>query len=109
MKLVVQRLDARLHLFLDHQNVLGRLVWLLPLVGTDVHEELCDLVRVLAWRRNFDWTSPVEIEMAESVSQVLQLMFSQVGVILRNVEVSRKDAPLSRRGRRQKEIELLRI
>jgi hypothetical protein len=68
MKLVIEGLNQLVHFFLDHQNFRRRLVGLLPLVGTNIHKELSNLVRVLARGRNFDWTSPVEIEMTESVS-----------------------------------------
>ncbi len=94
MKLVIQRLNKLVYLLLDDQGILGGLVGLLLLVGTDVHKELCNLVRVLARSRHFDWTCPVEIEVTQSISQVLKFKLCQVRVILGNVEVSGQDATL---------------
>ena len=87
MKLGVQRL----HSFLDF--LLGLLLaarhWVLPFVDADVHVELSNLVGVLARSWHFDWTCPVEVEVAEGEGQLLNLNASQGGVILRHEEVGR--------------------
>jgi hypothetical protein len=43
------------------------------LCGSDGHVELCDLVSVLARRWDFDWTCPVEVEVAQCKSQMLDV------------------------------------
>jgi len=79
------------------------LVLLATLIGQ--HEELGNLVCVLARRRHFDWTGPVEVEVAQSKGQLLQLNLRQVGVVLGDMEVSRQHATLRRVRRCQEEIE----
>ena len=56
--------------------------------------EICDLVGILAGCRDFDWTSPVEVEVAERVRQLLQLVLAERRLVQRYVEVSRQDAAL---------------
>ena len=51
--------------------------------------EVCDLVGVLAGCRDFDGTSPIEVEVAERVCQLLQLVLSKRRLVQWHVEVSR--------------------
>ena len=51
--------------------------------------EVSDLVGVLAGCRDFDGTSPVEVEVAERVCQLLQLVLSKRRLVQWHVEVSR--------------------
>lgn len=71
MKSVAEGHDTRaIDLFKDF----GVSLMHLPLVvagHTDVHKVLGNLVRVLAWRRNLDRTSPVEVVVAQRIRQVL--------------------------------------
>jgi len=50
----------------------------LPLVGADRHKELSDLVGVLARSGDFDRACPVVVEVAERVSQLLNVKASQL-------------------------------
>lgn len=80
---------------------------MLSLVGTDVHVKLCDLVRVLARSRHLDGASPVEIEVTQRESQLLNVNASHRRVVLRHKEVGWQDAALVRTGRSHEEIKLL--
>ena len=73
----------------------------------DVHVELSYLVSVLSWSWYLDWTCPVEVEVTQSVAELLNLQSRQARLILGHIEVGRLDASLSRRGRRHVEVELL--
>ena len=80
-------------------NLLGALVAELGHVASllrvaDASEEVCDLVGVLAGCRNFDGASPVEVEVAERVCQLLQLVLSKRRLVQWHVEVSRQNAAL---------------
>lgn len=74
MKSMIQRLNRCLNSLLNHEGFLRTsltLILSLLLVSTDVHEELCDLVSVLTRCWHFDGTSPVEVEVAQRVRQML--------------------------------------
>ncbi len=74
MQSVVEWFDDLIDFLLHHIRLLAAgLLLLLFAVRTDVHEELCNLVRVLTRSRNFDWTSPVEVEVTERVGEQLQV------------------------------------
>lgn len=111
VKTVIKRLHYLLNPLPHHECFLrtGLLRISLLLVGTDVHEELSDLVCVLTRSRYFDRTSPVEVEMAQSVGQVLQLLLCELRVILWHEEVCWQHTALSRGSGRQKEVKLLRL
>jgi len=47
------------------------------LVSPDIQIKLCDLMSVLTGSWDLDWTSPVKVEMAECVRQMLQLSLGQ--------------------------------
>ena len=83
MKLLTERLylDAPL---LDYALLLGMnlVVAMLLCVETllcdpNCHIKVCDLVGILARCWNFDWTCPVEVEVAQRVGQRLQLNLRQ--------------------------------
>lgn len=59
-----------------------------------VRVELCDLVTILTRSRNFDRSSPVEIEMTKSEGQVLNIKLTEVGFIQSTVEVCRENTTL---------------
>jgi hypothetical protein len=79
-------LDSSLLLLL-RGIVAARLFVLLFLCGTDCHVEFCDLVSILARSRDFDWTSPVEIEVAEGIGQLLNVDLRQSRLVQGHVEV----------------------
>lgn len=79
-------LDSSLLLLL-RGIVAARLFVLLFLCGTDCHVEFCDLVSILARSRDFDWTSPVEIEVAEGIGQLLNVDLRQSRLVQGYVEV----------------------
>ena len=85
----------------------GKLTSLLRVA--DSGEQVGNLVRVHAWRRHLDWTSPIEIVVAESEDELLQLELGQVGLIHRDVEVSRLLAALGAAHREQEEVELVSV
>jgi hypothetical protein len=110
MQPVVERHDGLVDFLLEQQSLLrARLLLLLLPVGTDVHEELRNLVRVLARRWHFDRTCPVKVEVAQRVGQQLEVRAAQSGLVHRHIEVGRQHAPLSRRRRREEEVELLTV
>ena len=79
MKIVIQRLNTLLDTLLDHEDLLGaRLLELSFLVGSYIHEELGDLVSILTRSRHFNRTGPVEVEVAQCVRQMLQLLLREV-------------------------------
>ena len=53
------------------------------------HVQLSDLVSVLARSRHFNWTCPVEVEVAESKSEMLKVDLSKLGLVHSHVEVGR--------------------
>ena len=79
MQTVIKRLHHLLHSLLHHQRFLtAGLLRLSLLVCSDVHEELSDFVSVLTRSGHFDGTGPVEVEVAQRVRQMLQLLLSEV-------------------------------
>ena len=86
-------LDSSLLLLL-RGVVAARLFVLLFLRGTDCHVEFCDLVSILARSRDFDWTSPVEIEVTEGIGQLLNVDLCQSRLVQGYVEVGRQHATL---------------
>ena len=64
VELLVQGLDFLSYLVKAHCLLLTRLnFWLSSSASTRDHEELCDLVCVLAWCRNLNWAGPIVIEV----------------------------------------------
>lgn len=107
---MVERHDGLVDFLFEEQSLLrARLLLLLLPVRADVHEELRNLVRVLARRWHFDRACPVEVEVAQRVGQQLEVRAAQSGLVHRHVEVGRQHAPLSRRRRREEEVELLAV
>ena len=53
------------------------LLVLLFLCSSDGHIELSDLVSVLTWSWNFNCTGPIEVEMTESIGQLLDVDLRQ--------------------------------
>lgn len=106
---MIKWLHHLLHSLLHHQRFLtaGLLRLSLLLVGSDVHEELSDFVSVLTRSGHFNRTGPVEVEVAQRVRQMLQLLLSEVRVVLRHKEVRWQHTALGGRSRRQEEIKLL--
>ena len=68
----------------------------LSLGDTDCSEEIGDFVCVLARGRHLDWASPVEIEVAQSVGELLQFQPVQWRVIATHIEMGRQHAALVR-------------
>ena len=79
----------------------------LALVSTDIHVELCDLVSILAGCWNFDRSRPIEVKVAESVRQMLQLNSGERRRVLRHVEMCRQDTALVGSGRGQEEVKVI--
>ena len=66
-----------------------------PSVGdANGHVELSNLVSVLTRCRHLDWTSPVEVEVAEGVRQLLDVHLGEVRLVEWHVEVGWQDASL---------------
>lgn len=86
-------LDSSLLLLL-RGIVAARLFVLLFLCGTDCHVEFCDLVSILTRSRDFDRTSPVEIEVAEGIGQLLNVDLRQSRLVQGHVEVGWQHATL---------------
>ena len=80
------------------------LVLFLSTSRSNSHVELSDLVSVLARCRHFDWTSPVEVEMAERVRQLLDVNLGKIRLIEWNVEVCWQDTSLVGRSWSHEEI-----
>ena len=85
----------------------GKLTSLLGVA--DSGEQVGDLVRVHAWRRHLDSTSPVEVVVAQSEDKLLQLELGQVGLVHRHVEVSWLLAALGATHWEQEEVKLVSI
>ena len=85
------------HLVKAHRLLLTRLRFRLSsAAATRDHEELRDLVSVLAWCRDLDWAGPVVVEVTQGKCQLLQFDLGKIRIILWNVEVSGQNATLSR-------------
>lgn len=66
------------------------LLALLVMLGeAHIRIEFGDLVSVLARSRHFNWTCPVEVEVAESKSEMLKVDLSKLGLVHSHVEVGR--------------------
>ena len=81
MEFLVQWFNELLNISLDLRLLLVAIPLLVLFLSTsrsNRHVELSDFVSVLAWRRNFDWTSPVEVEVAEGVRQLLDVKLGKV-------------------------------
>lgn len=91
MKLFVQWLDAALNV---SDGILAtwvdsRLILTLSLGNTSGHVVFTYFVSILTRSWDFDRACPVEIEMAQSIAQMLNLKAAQVRVVAGNVEVGR--------------------
>lgn len=75
--------------------------------NTSGHVVFSYFVRILARSWDFDRACPVEVEMAQSIAQMLDFKASQVRVVAGNIEVSRKHTSLIGRTRCEVEVELL--
>jgi hypothetical protein len=65
-----------------------RLVQALP-------DEICQLVRVLAWSRYSDGSRPIEVKMTELVRQDLNPIWRQTGLIVDDIVARGVDGPLA--------------
>jgi hypothetical protein len=72
----------------------------------EVHEELCDFVRVHAGSRHLDGAGPVVVVVAKVEGELLNHCFFDERVVEGNIEVSWKDAPLGCELRDEVEIVL---
>ena len=100
VELLVERLDLLLAVALDH-GLLLRVAACLTLVTTTLllsysncHVKLSYLVSILTWSRYFDWPRPIEVKVAERVSQLLQVDLLELGLVHRHMEVRGEDTPL---------------
>jgi len=66
----------------------SRLLTLLLLGNTSGHVVFSYFVRILTRSWDFDRACPVEVEMAQSIAQMLDFKAAQVRVVAGNVEVS---------------------
>ena len=100
MELLVERLDLIAPLLYESFLILrsSTLKWsvvaLSLLCRANCHVELSDLVRILTWRRHFDRSSPVEIEMTKGVDQLLQFYLFELRLVHGHMKVGREDTPL---------------
>lgn len=111
MELLIQGL-AKFSDLVPSNLLILRWIWLLLLVsavGSNRHVELSNLVSILAGCRYFDWSGPIEVEVAECVCQLLDVELGQRRVVLGHKEVCRKDAPLVSRSWSHVEVELLAV
>lgn len=76
------------------------------LVGSTVHVEFSNLVRVLARSWNLDGTCPVEVEVTQCESQVLNVQLFQTRIVLGHVEVGWENTSLSGVGWCQVKVKL---
>ena len=93
-----------------HRLLLGpRIASIFPLRSAAVvannHVEIGDLVRILAWSGYLDWASPVEVAVAQSEGQLLNLHFEKGRLVEWDEAVSGQDAALVGRSRGDEEIE----
>ena len=111
VKLLVQRLyrlhDASLNRFL--LLTFNFSLWLVVVLTlkraiANEHVKLGDLVGVLAWRWNSDWTRPIEIAMAEGESQLLNLDLLQYTLVQWDKAMCGNDTALVRVGRSDEEV-----
>lgn len=72
----------------------------------DVRVELGDLVRVLHRRWHLDRTCPVEVVVAQRVSQLVNVSPLQARIVLRHVEMGWQNAALRARCWRHEKVEL---
>lgn len=77
----------------------------LPLISSNVHVELSNLVGVLARGWHLDCTGPIVVEVTQSIGQVLQVHLRQGRVVAWHVEVGREDATLGSLAWNEVEIE----
>lgn len=90
MKLFIQWHDGALNV---SDGILAtwvdsRLLTLLLLGNTSGHVVFSYFVRILTRSWDFDRACPVEVEMAQSIAQMLDFKAAQVRVVAGNVEVS---------------------
>ena len=111
VKLLVQRLyrlhDASLNCFL--LLTFNFSLWLVVVLTlkraiANEHVKLGDLVGVLAWRWNSDWTRPIEIAMAEGESQLLNLDLLQYTLVQWDKAMCGNDTALVRVGRSDEKV-----
>ena len=62
---------------------------------------------ILAGCWNFDWSRPIEVKVAKSVRQMLQLNSGERRRVLRHVEMRRQDTALVGSGRGQEEVKVI--
>lgn len=92
MKFLLQRLNVADFL---HNGILLLLIlsssWLLLLLvasSTDIHVELSNLVSILARCRHLNGTSPVEVEVAQGETELLDVYLGELGFVEWDMEVS---------------------
>ena len=75
MQLLVQRLDLLRNFSFYGSFLRLFLVSILvpPCSDANTHEEISDLVSVLDWCWDLDWTSPVEVKVTQGVGQHLNV------------------------------------
>ena len=66
------------------------------LSSSNCHVELCDFVGILTRSWNFDRACPVKVEVTECESQVLDVNFRKIRIVLRHKEMRRKNTTLVR-------------
>eukprot|EP00354_Favella_ehrenbergii_P003334 CAMPEP_0170462140 /NCGR_PEP_ID=MMETSP0123-20130129/7760_1 /TAXON_ID=182087 /ORGANISM="Favella ehrenbergii, Strain Fehren 1" /LENGTH=278 /DNA_ID=CAMNT_0010727291 /DNA_START=549 /DNA_END=1386 /DNA_ORIENTATION=+ len=74
----------------------------------DACEQVGDLVRIHARSGHLDWASPIEVVVAESEDQLLELKLRQVGLVHGDVEMGRLLAPLCAPDREEEKVEFVR-
>jgi hypothetical protein len=79
VELLIQVLDLLLHLVKANHLLFTRFYFRLSSAAmTRDHEELSDLVGVLAWGGDLNWTGPVVVEMTQGECQLLQLDLGKI-------------------------------
>ena len=110
MQLLVEWQDLDAFLF-DRALLLGipavglATVMFVSLCDADRHVEVSDFVGVLTRSRHFDRTCPVVVNVAQSVSKLLELNPRHCRLIEGHMEVRRQHTTLGRSRRHHKEIE----
>ena len=89
MKSLVQRHDAALNVSYGILATWVDFRFHLSLSNTSGHVVFSYFVRILARSWDFDRACPVEIEMAQSIAQMLDFKATQVRVVAGNIEVRR--------------------
>lgn len=74
-------------------RVLG-LVWTFIFARLNCKVELCNFMGIHSWRWHFDWTTPIEVVIAESIGQLLNVYFWEFGLVQCHEEMGWKDASL---------------